>query len=122
MSFKRWSGRDPKERIADVLEAINEIRSYIAGLSAQQFASDSKTRSAVERQLLTIAEACSWLVNSDESIETRYPNVPWRKAIGMGNRLRHEYGRTDSKIVWDTVKAEGDLAVLEQAMRTLQKQ
>ena len=87
------------------------------------FFADQKTKSAVERELLTISEACRAIHALEEAqgiapkdrLETRYPRVPWREIRGIGNILRHEYGRVDLEVVWSTIGSD-DLSRLEKAL------
>lgn len=87
-------------------------------MTRQQFMADRKTQSAVERELLTIAEACAKFLAEDETIESRFPDVTWRSIRGMGNIIRHEYGRVDPDIVWSTITGP-DLQTLAEAIRTI---
>jgi uncharacterized protein with HEPN domain len=118
MSSKRWSGKEPAQRATDILEAIGFIRTYIKGVSFEQFTQDRKTQSAVERELLRIAEAAGKLLLIDETIEHRFPGVAWHHIRGIGNVLRHEYGRVDPSAVWDTITGP-DLSNLEKAASKL---
>lgn len=107
-----------QQRARDIIDALHAIRSYIAGMSQAQYLSDRKTQSAVERELLTIAEACAKILAMDDSVESSFPTVAWRAIRGMGNIIRHEYGRVDPSIVWNTVTA-GDLDALAKAVEAL---
>lgn len=87
-------------------------------MSKSDYLHDRKTQSAVERELLTVAEACGKMLDMEESIETRFPSVPWRSVRGLGNVIRHEYGRVDPNIVWDTITGD-DLKRLSDALKAL---
>ena len=50
------SSSEPKRRLRDILENISRVRSYIEGITPQQFGSDPKTQDAVERCLERISE------------------------------------------------------------------
>lgn len=75
-------------------------RLYIAGYTREKFEADGRTRDAVLRRLLVIGEAASHL--SPETL-SRFPELPFRKMIGMRNRVVHDYGAIDVEIVWDTI-------------------
>ncbi len=45
----------------------------------------------------------------------RHPEVPWRQVADIGNVLRHEYGRIDMTIIWETVTS-GQLDALLSAV------
>jgi uncharacterized protein with HEPN domain len=50
------------------------------------------------------------------SEETRraHPHVPWRKMVGLRNRLIHGYFNVNLHVVWDTLR--GDLPDLIPAL------
>ena len=124
MSSKAWSGRRLETRALDVLDAIGRIREYIKNMKLEDYLRDGKTQAAVERELEKISEACIKLRSLEENsrvpersrLERRFPEVPWSEIRGIGNRLRHEYGRVDAQTIWVTVGASDDLATLERAL------
>lgn len=68
------------------------------------FVSDLKTQSAVERQLGIIGEA----VNKFDSIHPEISLENSRKMVGFRNRLIHTYDAVDSSIVWVIIKRVTD--------------
>ena len=98
MSKKDW-----KLFAMDVLEAIEKIEKYVAGLSYKDFMEDSKTKDAVVRNLEIIGEAANQI---PKDIQQKYKEVPWSQIIGMRNRLIHGYFVVDYDIVWNIVKNE----------------
>ncbi len=40
----------------------------------------------------------------DESLDQRYPEIPWRDIRDMGNRLRHGYASLDLGVVHEVVE------------------
>jgi uncharacterized protein with HEPN domain len=81
----------------DAIEAIDAIRSYIDGMMASDFDSDRKTASAVERELLLVAEVLARMPEFEEVYSDTH------KVRGLGNRLRHDYERIDPRIIWDAI-------------------
>jgi uncharacterized protein with HEPN domain len=92
---------DPADCLADILENIARIESYVEGMDRAAFAQDGRTRDAVERCLERICEAAHRLGNR---AETMMPDQPWHDIRGMGNRLRHAYDRINLDILWLTVR------------------
>ena len=123
MPSKQWSGKSIEIRVRDVLVSIERIHDFIAGLDPGAFFGDQKTQSAVEHELLTISEACSKIADLEASqniplknrLATRFPEIPWSAVRGIGNILRHDYGRVDPKIIWDTASGD-DLRRLESTL------
>jgi uncharacterized protein with HEPN domain len=61
-------------------------------------------RSAVERQLEILVEACSRLSKLDASWLTRIPDI--NLAIGLRNRIIHGYDAVDDEVLFETVKKD----------------
>ena len=77
--------RSDQERLADILEAIEKIERY-ASRGRQAFDNDELFQVWVVRHLQILGEAASRV--SPET-QTRYPEIPWGKMIGMRHVLVH---------------------------------
>ena len=95
--------RDDATRYRDILESIALIEQFIAGMDFDTYQYDQKTKSAVERQVLTISEAAKALGSNAEEL---CPGHDWKGLRGMGDILRHAYHRVDDRLVWDTAVSE----------------
>jgi uncharacterized protein with HEPN domain len=94
--------------LEDILEAAGKVRRYVAGISREDFGTDSKTLDAVIRNLEIIGEAVK---NVPEAIRSTYPRVEWRKFAGLRDILIHAYFGVDVDIIWDII--QNKLPVLE---------
>jgi uncharacterized protein with HEPN domain len=106
--------RDPGVYLEDILDAIEQIRTYTAGYDVEAFRRDRKTQDAVIRNLEIIGEAARSL---PESSKASAAEIEWRKISGLRNILTHEYFGVNLEIVWDVVQTK--LADLEAACRGL---
>jgi uncharacterized protein with HEPN domain len=48
-------------------------------------------------------------------MKARHPEIPWQKVAGIGNVLRHNYGRIAAPVIWKLART--DLAALEKVCR-----
>jgi uncharacterized protein with HEPN domain len=55
----------------------------------------------VERAIEIISEAVRHIPEPERA---KYPDVPWRNIMAIGNKLRHEYQRVDPDIIWDIAR------------------
>ena len=60
--------RDTATRLRDILEGINHIEAFLAGMDLNSYRMDMKTKSAVERQLQIITEAAKLLGDDAETL------------------------------------------------------
>jgi uncharacterized protein with HEPN domain len=88
-------------RVEDILEAIERIEAYTAGLTFESFAADRKTVDAVVRNIEIIGEAVGYV---PEEIQRRYPAIPWSRMRGMRNVLIHRYDEVSLPILWQTIQ------------------
>ena len=104
-------------RVRDILDSIEAIRQYVAGMDFQAFCADRKTVDAVARNLAIIGEAAG---NVPAEIRDRQEEIPWQVLCDFRNVVVHRYFGIDRKIVWDTL--QNDLPVLVPALRKLLEQ
>ncbi len=104
--------RDYRDYIKDIFDSINEIKSFVGRMSFDEFLKDKKTINAVIRSIEVIGEAAK---NIPESIKDKYNNIPWKKMIGMRNKLIHEYFGVDTGILWKT--AQKDIIELKRKIK-----
>jgi len=100
--------------VSDILDCIQNIDSFLNGVSKEDFIKNLEKQSAVVRQLEIIGEATK---NIPEDFKKLHPNVSWHKAMAMRNILIHEYFGVEMKIVWKTV--ESNLPVLKKTAQGL---
>jgi uncharacterized protein with HEPN domain len=87
--------------LSDISQAIDLIADFTKSISNyNEYISDLKTQSAVERQLGIIGEA----VNKFDSIHPEISLENARKIVGFRNRLIHSYDSIDSSMIWAIIK------------------
>lgn len=104
-----------KKLLFDILTACDEISTFIAGKTGNDYLSERLLRRAVERDLEIVGEAMSQLREIDPNTTNRIPNAP--RIIAMRHRLIHAYGQVNDEIVWDTV--ENNIPDLRQVVQQL---
>lgn len=108
-------------RVADylwhILEAIENIQTYTAGMDLAAFMVDRKTQDAVIRNLEVIGEACNNISKNHPAFAAEHPTVPWSFAYEMRNALSHGYFSVDLVILWQTI--QGDLPQMKQQISAL---
>ena len=98
--------RRDAERFADILDAIEAIRSYLQ----RGDLGDGLIYDAVRARLIEIGEAVK---NIPAKAFASEPGTPWRDIAAMRDRLAHQYFDTLHSIVRGTI--ENDIPPLEQA-------
>ena len=86
--------------LRDILEAAERIASRIAGGNFASLAADEDVQDVILRRLTVIGEAAAKLTGD---LRARHPEVPWKKAIALRNRVTHEYFGIDWPIIWKTI-------------------
>jgi len=94
--------RDNRERLADILEAVEHIERY-ASRGRAAFEQDELIQTWIVHHLAIIGEAASRLGNAFHEAN---PQVPWEQIIAMRNILVHDYFAVDLDVVWATVQRD----------------
>lgn len=102
--------RSDDERIADIIDACDEVATVVAMRSRAQAPESVLTRAA-ERLLEIIGEAATAM--STEGKE-RFPDVDWRRIGRLRIVLAHHYHRSDPALSWSF--AEEQVPELAQAL------
>src|SRR4029077_2943415 len=91
----------PVPRLTDIIEAIELIRSEMAGVTLDAFEPDRRKRWLIERGIEIISEASRRL---PDALKARHASIPWPKVAGIGNVLRHDYERVAHDVLWHVVR------------------
>jgi uncharacterized protein with HEPN domain len=86
-----------------MLEAARLIEGYMSGVSYDEFWDNSEKRDAVALRISVIGESARRI---DRATEAKLPNIPFKSLRGMHNRIAHDYGTVDFKIVWSVTQSE----------------
>jgi len=86
--------------VEDILESMDKIERYIKGLSYEEFLDDEMVVDAVIRNLEIIGEASG---NIHEDVRGKYPEIPWKRMVGLRNIAIHEYFGVDLSIIWEII-------------------
>jgi len=101
--------KDDSAYLRHILDAIEQIKNYLKGVSAEQFLQKRLLQDGVVRRLEIIGEASR---NLSDGLRQRHPEVPWGQIISLRNRITHAYFDVDLHIVWEIV--QNDLLPLKQ--------
>lgn len=101
MSLK--AEKDQAAYLRDMADSAKKASGYIRGMTFEQFWDDQKTRDAVAMRLHVIGEAAKH-VTAETAVAI--PQVPFAHIRGMRNRIAHDYGAVNFKVVWNVAKEE----------------
>ncbi len=92
--------KNHKLYIEDILEAVDKVERYTRGLTYEAFAKNDMAADAVIRNLEIIGEASR---NIPGDIRQKFPDIPWKRMIGLRNIAIHEYFGVDLSIIWEII-------------------
>jgi len=108
------SKRSNIDLLKDILESVEKILHYTAGMSFETFASNELVKDAVLRNFTIIGEAANSL---GEDFYEQFSEVEWRLVINFRHRVVHHYFGVDEQVVWEIV--EDDLPRLERKINEI---
>lgn len=103
--------RDTVQYIDDMLECIEKIESYRAGVTEEEFAANTLLQDAVIRRLEIIGEAVKHV---PRAVRARHPDIPWRAMTDLRNVLIHDYSQLILQRIWQVVTE--DLPAVKPAL------
>ena len=95
------TNRLPKH-LHDALSAARRAGEFLADLDADAYRANALVRSAVERQLEILGEACKRAPDDEPGLSARLPDMGL--AVGLRNRLIHGYDKVIDAVVVNTVR------------------
>lgn len=94
--------RKDRERLQDILEAIERIERYVSD-GQQRFEQDELLQTWMVYHIQIIGEAAGKL---SEPVRKNHPEIPWPQIITMRNVLVHDYFGLDLQEVWMVVERD----------------
>jgi uncharacterized protein with HEPN domain len=82
--------------LEDVLASAQLVRTYLAGLSKDDFLASTQVQDAVLRRIELIGEGVK---SVPPAWRERHPEIPWRAVAGMHDVLIHRYFSVDLDVV-----------------------
>jgi len=104
--------RDDRERLRDILEAVERIEKY-AARGRESFERDELIQVWIVHHLQLVGEAAR---SVSPDFRASHPEIPWPQIVGMRNILVHDYFGIDTEIVWAAV--ERDLPALKSQVES----
>lgn len=103
--------RSDRDRLEDILEAIEQICERLPG-TLEEMAASKLLQVWVVHHLQIVGEAAN---NLSSGLVEAHPEVPWQDVIALRHILVHRYFGIDPAIVWRLVTE--DLPALEASVR-----
>lgn len=97
--------RDYRLYLLDIIDSCNQVRTYTAGTTFDQFFNDRKTVDAVVQNLEIIGEAVK---NVPLELRDLQPHIDWKRAAQFRDKIAHQYFRIDYEVVWSIVNKRID--------------
>lgn len=86
--------------LAKIIADMSFIEKHAGKKSIEELKADEILLDSVMFRLIQISENSLKLT---EGFKERYAEIPWRAVKGLRNRIVHEYGNVDVKIIYDTI-------------------
>ena len=100
--------------VEDIIIAIDKINRFVSSKTYTTFIEDEMALDAVLRNIEIIGEVSK---NIPDDVRKKFPDIPWKRMIGLRNIVSHEYFGIDLSIIWQIVKK--DLPEIVPAIKTM---
>jgi uncharacterized protein with HEPN domain len=114
------SNRDYKLYLEDILKECENIRTFVKGISYQEFTNNLEKVYAVAKAFENIGEAVKKI---PKELTKKYPDIPWSEVAKMRDVLTHHYFGLDDRVLWDTIDTDFDMFedTIRDILETLQE-
>ena len=95
------SKRSTSLLLTDIIDCSDKIKSYVNGLTYEEFRDNSLIVDAVVRNFEIIGEAANRI---PEEVRNENVNIDWVRIRGFRNRIVHDYFGIDLEVVWNIIE------------------
>ncbi|NCO40502.1 MAG: hypothetical protein COZ06_36785 [Armatimonadetes bacterium CG_4_10_14_3_um_filter_66_18] len=106
--------QDDRWRLQHILDAAHEAMALAQSQSRDALSTDRKLALSLCHLLTIIGEAARYVSDAERDL---HPQVPWRKMVGLRDRVVHRYFDTNLDTLWQIVQE--DLPELVSALEDL---
>lgn len=89
--------------VGEMLEAADEVASWLADANVDDWMSNSMLGRAVLQRLTEVGEAAARV---SAELRQRHPAIPWSEIVGFRNIAVHQYFAVDWMLVWGLASRE----------------
>lgn len=86
--------------LKNLITHCKRIEEKVNGIPKEDFDTNLDIKEIVCFNIFQIGELAK---NLSESFITTHDQIPWKKVVGMRNRVSHGYGTIDMNRVWGTI-------------------
>ena len=102
--------KDDDVRIRHILDAAREAIGFADGRSRADLDANRMLNLSLVRLLEIIGEAARGI---SPQFRQAHPDLPWKKMVGMRDRLIHGYFEVNLDVVWETVTVDLSSLVIQ---------
>ena len=97
--------KDDKYYLEKVITDIKYLIRVTKDVSKEELEDNETLLDSVMFRFIQISEN---LKRVSDDLRENNPNIPWHQAIGLRNKIVHEYGKIDLTIIYDVLKHDLD--------------
>ena len=89
--------------LTKIINDLEFIEKHMRNVTYDEFAENEILQDSMMFRLIQVSENAKKLT---EEYKEKKSDVPWRAISGLRNKIVHEYGGVDYRIVFDTLKED----------------
>ncbi len=92
--------KNDKYYLENIIDDLNFIVCHMDGVGIDELNENEILLDSMMFRLIQVSENAKQL---SEDIKCTHPEIPWNAVNGLRNRIVHDYGHVDLRIVYDTL-------------------
>ena len=89
--------------LTKIINDLEFIEKHMRNVTYDEFAENEILQDSMMFRLIQVSENARKLT---EEYKSKKPDIPWRAISGLRNKIVHEYGGVDYRIVFDTLEKD----------------
>jgi uncharacterized protein with HEPN domain len=96
------------DRLSQIVESIDVVSERCAGKELDDLLSSPWGMTVLDACVMRLQVIGETIKAIDEKTHkelfSNYPEIPWRKIVGLRNIISHEYANIDYEIIWSVIQ------------------
>ena len=93
--------KDDAYYIQKIRKDLEFMNTHMRNINIEEFNANEILLDSMMFRMIQISENAKKLTNE---YKMKHGNIPWNALSGLRNRIVHDYGNVDLKVVYDTLK------------------
>jgi uncharacterized protein with HEPN domain len=93
--------KDDQVYLGHMLDTARKIATKAGGMAREQYENNEDVQMVFAHLVQVLGEAAAHVSPAGHE---RFPDIPWKRILGMRHRIVHDYMNIDAELLWEVVR------------------